>query len=136
MINLQKHPTFGRRVFLLALVAIALGSSTLVRSQPGQIVSANMDQAIALLNAALLQFQSDQDYECQLLKRERVNSTLLPESLMIMRVRNRPYSIYLRAESPEADRGMEVCYVAGWNKGMMRVHPPHMKGLLGFWSVD
>jgi hypothetical protein len=95
-----------------------------------------MDQAIALLNTARAQFQNVQDYECRLIKRERVNGTLLPQSVMVMKVRNRPFSIYLRSESPEAERGMEVCYVDGWNKGMMRVHPAHMRGLLGFWSVD
>jgi hypothetical protein len=31
---------------------------------------------------------------------------------------------------------MEVCYVRGRNGGMMRVHPAHALGILGYWSVD
>jgi hypothetical protein len=85
--------------------------------------STGMDQALALLTEARRQFQSVQDYECRLIRRERVGGALLPESAMIMKVRNKPFSVYLRCESPDAEKGMEVCYVQGRNKGMMRVHP-------------
>jgi hypothetical protein len=89
-----------------------------------------------LLNKARLQFHDVRDYECRLTKREVVNGVLLPESTMTMKVRNTPLSIYLRCEGPEADRGMEVWYVEGRNRGMMRVHPNGVLGLLGAWSVD
>jgi Protein of unknown function (DUF1571) len=95
-----------------------------------------MDQALALLTEARLHFQNVRDYECQLVKRERVNGVLLPESVMAMKARTNPFSVYLRCESPEADKGLEVCYVEGRNQGMMRVHPPGLLGMLGFWSLD
>jgi hypothetical protein len=95
-----------------------------------------MDQAIALLTEARQSFQNVRDYECRLLKRERVKGELLPESTMTMRVRNKPLSVYLRCDSPEADKGLEVCYVAGRNQGMMRVHPTGLLGLIGFVSLD
>jgi hypothetical protein len=96
----------------------------------------DLDRAIALLTEARRSFQKVRDYECLLVKRERVKGVLLPESRMMMRVRNQPYSVYLRCESPAAEKGLEVYYVEGRNKGMMRVHPARILGILGFWSVD
>jgi hypothetical protein len=124
----------------VALLAIALGMSALAGAAPGQVSpgggSTGMDQAIALLTEARLQFKDVQDYVCRLVKQERVNGVLLPEGVMILKVRNKPFSVYLRCESPEPDQGMEVCYVEGRNQGMMRVHPARILGVLGFWSVD
>jgi hypothetical protein len=94
-----------------------------------------MDQAIALLAEAQRCFANVRDYECRTISRERVNGTLVPESVMIMKVRSQPFSVYLRCESPDDDKGLEVCYVEGRNQGMMRVHPPGVQGILGFWSV-
>jgi hypothetical protein len=55
---------------------------------------------------------------------------------MTMKVRNDPLSVYLRCDSPDADKGMEVCYVAGRDRGMMRVHPNGLLGIIGFVSLD
>jgi hypothetical protein len=96
----------------------------------------SMEQAIALLNESRSQFQNVRDYECRSVSRERVNGVLLPESVMFMKARNRPFSVYLRCESPEADKGMEICYVAGQNEGKMHVHPAGVQGVLGFWSIE
>jgi hypothetical protein len=139
-LTLGKQPAAPARLGLVALLAMLLGNLALTHATHGQTSSVapptGMDQAIALLNEARLQFQNVEDYECLLIKRERVNGALLPESTMIVKVRNKPFSVYLRCESPDADKGMEVCYVEGRNQGMMRVHPARILGILGFWSVD
>jgi Protein of unknown function (DUF1571) len=133
------QPGMPARVGLAILVAMLMGYLVLAETARSQSVPADkptgMDQAIALLTEARLHFNNVRDYECRLIKRERVNGELLPESVMIMRVRNKPLSIYLYCESPKSDQGLEVCYVAGRNEGMMRVHPAGMVGILGFWSV-
>ncbi|HEV3262669.1 MAG TPA: DUF1571 domain-containing protein [Gemmataceae bacterium] len=95
-----------------------------------------MERALALLTEARLRFRDIRDYECALVKRERVNGNLSPEHVLMMRVRNRPYSVYLRWLAPETLRGQEVCYVAGRNAGMMRVHPVGLQGIFGFVSID
>lgn len=121
------------------LVIAVLGELALVQAASGQSGSsepASMDQAIALLDEARRQFKDVRDYECELIKRERVNGKLMPESAMIMKVHTRPLSIYLHIDTPKDDEGMEVCYVAGRNDGMMRVHPNGATGVLGFWSID
>ena len=95
-----------------------------------------MDQAIALLTEARLHFQEVRDYECRLIKQERVNGELMAASVITMKVRNNPLSIYLHCESPDTDKGMEICYAEGRNEGKMRVHPAGARGILGFWSID
>lgn len=125
---------------LIAFLAILLGDDAAVSAAHGQSpvaeVPTGMDEAIALLNEARLQIQNVRDYECRSVNRERVHGTLLPESILIMKVRKDPFSVYLRYESPAAEKGMEVCYIEGRNRGMMRVHPARILGILGFWSID
>jgi len=119
-----------------AIVLACLTNAGSARGQAVPVGECGMEQAIALLDQARVQFQTVEDYECRLIKQERINGVLLPPGVMIMKVRNRPFSVYLRSLSPEADRGMEVSYVEGRDRGMMRVRPPHMLGVLGFWSID
>jgi hypothetical protein len=95
-----------------------------------------MDQALGLLAESRKSFEGVRDYVCTLVKRERVRGTLQPEHVMTFAVRNRPFSVLLRWQSPKSVAGQEVCYVAGRNKGMMRVHPVGLAGVVGFVSVD
>ncbi len=139
MAMVRAFPASHIRLGLFAVLATALGDGISSREATGQTdlaVPATMDQACALLAEARLHFRDVRDYECRLIKRERVNGVLLPESVMTMKVRNHPFAVYLRCESPEDERGMEVCYAEGQNYGKMRVHPARILGILGFWSVD
>jgi hypothetical protein len=88
--------------------AILLWSVVGVQAAHAQIASTNLDLDIALLDEARCQFQNVRDYECKLLKRERVNGVLLPENVILMRVRSNPFSVYIRCERPKAEEGREV----------------------------
>jgi hypothetical protein len=140
MMNMRKHLTAQSRIGSVAILALLLGSFVQAQTARAQSAPADtptgMDQAIALLAEARLHFENVRDYECRLVKRERINGELLPEGVMTMKVRNKPFSVYLRCESPSADAGLEVCYVEGRHRGMMRVHPNGLLGVLGYWSVD
>jgi len=124
----------------IALLAIGVGALAVVPSAHAQPKPAEppteLDRAITLLAEARQSFQSVQDYQCRLVKRERIGGVLQPEAEMTMKVRNKPFSVYLRSESPGADKGLEICYVAGRNDGRMRVHPTGLLGYFGFFSVD
>ncbi len=138
--NVARHPFRMTGRTSVAIWVMVLGSFSPAQSTHGQSAigekPATMDQAIVLLDQARTVFQKVEDYECRLVKRERVKDELVPESMMTMRVRNKPFGIYLRCDSPGAEKGLEVCYVEGRNHGMMRAHPAGMIGVLGFWSVD
>jgi hypothetical protein len=138
--SLRKPPAIQASPGLVTSLAILLGSLALAQTARAQSAPAgtpaSMDQAVALLTEARRHFQNVRDYECRSLKRERVNGVLLPESAMTLRVRNNPFSVYLRSESPRSEKGLEVCYVAGRNQGMMRVHPNGFLGMFGYLSLD
>lgn len=139
--NLKKYTAASACLSLVViLMAILLGGFALAMTALGEPAAADsptgMDQAIELLTEARSQFKKVRDYDCRLIKRERVNGVLLPESVMVLKVRNKPLSVYLRCESPSDDKGLEVCYVEGRNKGMMRVRPAGIRRILSFWSVD
>jgi hypothetical protein len=136
----DKRPRTSRRIGIVGFLTLLVGSLVLVQPVVGQSAHAEslteIDRAIALLDEARLCFRNVRDYECRLLKRERVHGVLLPQSTMLMKSRNGPFSVYLRCESPDADKGLEVCYVAGRNRGMVRVHPAGALGIFGFQSLD
>jgi uncharacterized protein DUF1571 len=131
-----RTPTRFGALSLAAMLLLLFGAHEINGQTVPADSPASMDQAIAILTEARIRFQNVRDYECLSINRERVNGTLLPEKVMLMKVRSKPFSVYLRCESPDSDQGLEVCYVEGRNQGMMRVHPAGVKGILGFWSVS
>jgi hypothetical protein len=98
--------------------------------------SSPMDEPIRLIQQARAAYQSVRDYTCLLVKRETVNGTLSPDNVVEMKVRSRPFSVYLRWQQPRPLAGQEVCYVAGRNDGKMRVHTNGLLGAVGFVSLD
>ena len=135
----MSHPCTNPCSKFLAPFAFFLAIFVLVQATHAQSERADpstIDQAIDLITKARQRFQNVQDYECRLIKQERVNGKLLPEGSATIRVRNNPFSIYLRCESPDAERGLEVCYVANQNQDKMRVHPNGLFGIFGFLSLS
>jgi hypothetical protein len=122
-------------LILAAALALAFLPGAQGRSGPSP-ASTLMDQPIALLEQTRSQLARVADYECTLVKHERVHGKLLPEQMLTMRARRQPYSVYLHFESPDSIHGQQVCYVDGRNKGYMRVHPAGWRGIVGFVSLD
>jgi hypothetical protein len=95
-----------------------------------------MDQPLQLVAQASQAFREVQDYTCLFIKRERIRGQLQPDNLIDMKVRNHPFSIYLRWLGPKPFEGQEACYVAGRHNGLMRVRSTGLRGLAGFVSID
>jgi hypothetical protein len=95
-----------------------------------------MDQPVRLLAEAKQSFQGVRDYTCLFIKRERLRGQLQADNLIEMKVRNQPFSVYLRWLGPKPFEGQEACYVAGRNNNMMRVHSTGLASVAGFVSVD
>jgi hypothetical protein len=95
-----------------------------------------MDEPLRLIAAAREAYGRVQDYSCVLVKRERVGGQLTPDNVVLMNVRARPFSVYLRWQQPRDLAGQEVCYVTGRNKGQMRVRSSGALGVVGFVSLD
>lgn len=101
-----------------------------------------LDPAIRFAKEGLDHIQADvKDYECVIIKRERVKGTLGGYEYMYAKIRNRkvvngkmevPLSVYLKFLKPESVEGREVIWVEGQNKGKLIAHEG---GLLGRFSV-
>jgi len=72
--------------------------------------------AIRLAQSSLTKLQAIDDYETTLLKRERVNGRLV-EHTMHMKLREKPFSVYLKYGEPHV--GREILYIDGQNAGKM-----------------
>src|SRR5262249_10368852 len=61
---------------------------------------------------------------------------MLAENLIELKMRSQPSSVYMRWLRPREFAGQEVCYVAGRNNNMMRVHPNGAKRVVGWISIS
>jgi hypothetical protein len=91
-----------------------------------------LDPALAMAREVLEYIRKDvKDFECILIKRERIGTTLGEEDYAFARVRLRkteegkvvtPLSVYLRFLKPEAVKGQEVLWVEGKNNNKLLGH--------------
>lgn len=111
-------------------------AQTTARTTTPASAPATIDDAVRLLSKAQQTYQGVRDYTCVFIKREQLDGSLQPENVMSMKIRTEPLSISMRWLAPKGMIGQEVCYVAGQNEGMMRVHPAGLLGAVGFVSLD
>jgi hypothetical protein len=122
---------------VVTLLGLALRSSPGLRAQSSATPVAHpLDEPLRLIAEARQAYQGVKDYTCLLVSRERIKGELPAENVVSMKVRKEPFSVYLRWQAPRKLVDQEVCYVAGQNNGMMRVHSPGLLGLLGFISIN
>ncbi len=79
-----------------------------------------MARALRMLEDCEARYESVRDYICTFTKRERIDGRLTPPHVMLMKVRTRPQSIYLKFRQPAA--GREAIYIAGRNGGKVLAH--------------
>lgn len=75
--------------------------------------------AIRIARQSLEQLQQVQDYEAVFIKREWINNQLVTQQMQI-KLRERPFSVYLKYVQPYA--GREILYVAGRNQNKLLAH--------------
>ena len=154
MLNLHNN----RRQFLFALAAagtsLAAGplsaqesglkepvfrvAASTLEIAPAQQGQHPLDPALKYAEDGLKRIQSDiQDYECLIVKRERVKGVLNEYEYMYAKIRNHkevdgkivtPLSVYLNFQKPRSVAGREVIWVEGANNGKLCAHEG---GLLG-----
>jgi hypothetical protein len=104
-----------------------------------------MDPALALAHDGLRNIRENvRDYECVMVKRERIGDTLNEYEYMYAKIRNErvengqvvaPFSVYLYFLKPESMKGREVIFVRGQNSGQMIAHERRDSFLGKFGSV-
>jgi hypothetical protein len=95
-----------------------------------------MDEPLRLIEMARQAYQGVRDYQCRMVKQERIDGRLQPRTTMAMWVRTEPFSVYFRWEEPRTLAGQEACYVAGRNNGKMRARGKGLLGAVGFITLD
>jgi len=95
-----------------------------------------LDEPLRLIGEARTVFQKVKDYSCVLIKRERINGQLTPDHVVALKVRNEPFSVYMRWMQPKDLSGQEVCYVAPKHGNRMRAHSAGALGLVGWVTLD
>jgi Protein of unknown function (DUF1571) len=89
-----------------------------------------------LLADARSSFTRVKDYMGTLVKEERVGGTLMPEQFISMRVRQQPFSVYLKWTGPKQFEGQEASYVTGKNGNKMKAKGTGVAAVMGFVSLD
>ncbi len=95
-----------------------------------------VDEPLRLIALAQQSYAAVRDYQCRMVKQERVGDRLQPRNSMIMYARTAPFSIYFRWLEPASLAGQEVCFVAGRYENKMRVRPRGLLGAVGFVTLD
>ncbi|MCH8828151.1 MAG: DUF1571 domain-containing protein [Planctomycetes bacterium] len=81
-----------------------------------------------LLERGIKQIEKTGSYTATFYKRERVNGRMLDAQVMKLKVRHKPFSVYMKWLV--GDKGRELLYVNGQNKGKMLVKLGGVKGRL------
>jgi outer membrane lipoprotein-sorting protein len=87
------------------------------------------DEAIRVALEARERLKGIQDYTCTFIKRERINGQLLPEEYIVMKARNRPFSVYMKWQRPY--EGREVIYAQGQYDGKVMAHSTGVEKVVG-----
>lgn len=106
--------------------AVMIFSSVLFFSPPAP---PGESEASLALERSWANWQRVKDYTCVFTKQERVNGELQPEQTIFMKVREKPFSIYMKWVGKKC-RGQEALYVAGKNNGKVKVHPGGILGII------
>jgi hypothetical protein len=72
-----------------------------------------------------------QDYSATLCKRERFNGKVPEAEYAFIKVRNKPFSVYMYFMEPASLRGQEVVYVDGQNEGKLLGHGSGFRKVFG-----
>lgn len=104
---------------------------------PSTTSGGGLDEALAIAKRSLAALEKVDDYTCVFSKRERVGDELLPEERDKLKIRHRPFSVYMRVIEPTSSAGQEVIYVEGRNDGNLIAHTTGFGGsVIGRLSLD
>lgn len=102
--------------------------------QAARVVSPAMNLPLKLVQEAKEAYAGVRSYRCLFIKRDYVNGQLQPYQFILMKVRTRPFSVYMRWLKPRA--GREVLYVPHRYGPKIIAHEVGVKGVVGTVEID
>jgi hypothetical protein len=104
-----------------------LGDDRPGQPQPGEH---SMKPALRWAKELLPAIEALKDYSATFVKREQVDGKVGKRQSFFIKVRHKPFSVYVRGLAPAAIKGEQAIYVAGHNDGKMWAHPVGLQGIL------
>lgn len=92
---------------------------------------ADLSRALELARESLAKLEDVEDYQCTFIKREMLGDELSEHEYLTLKVRHKPFSVYLHCQGPTMPKGQEVIYVEGRNDGDAWVHSTGIQAILG-----
>lgn len=130
----KQKPPAGARVASIArdaakpstLLTVPNPSSTERRGEAETLALSEADRVAMLMDVALLEqgrrrLAECADYTCTFFKQERISGELTDGQSIELKLRHRPFSVYMKWES--GDKGREALFVEGIDDNRMTVHP-------------
>ncbi len=77
-----------------------------------------------------------QDYQARMVKRERINGKLGEYESMFVKIRHKPFSVYMYFLGPDNKKGQEAMYREDANSGKMQAHGVGIQKMFGTVSLD
>jgi hypothetical protein len=121
----QQTPPAGGPNYRVAEAAVPATGSALMR--PGDANEHPLMPALRWAREGLPAIERLQDYTATLIKNERIGNTLGEPQYIALKVRHKPFSVYLNFLAPNALKGQECMFVEGANNGKMWAHGTGIK---------
>lgn len=103
-------------------------------TQPGEHPMAPL---VPWANEGLQAFNAKiKDYSCVMIKRERINGQLQDSSTLFMKIREQPFSIYVKYLKPDRRAGVEALYRKGYHNDQLLGHDVGFKAMAGSLWLD
>lgn len=91
-----------------------------------------LEPALRMAYAAVANIDANiQDYSAVMVKRERIGNTLNEQEFMYIKIRHKPFSVYMYFLGPPKLRGQEAIYVEGQNNGNLLGHGVGIRKIAG-----
>ena len=113
---------------LASLATLPANAADRVALKPSNTRSNALKQALQIVGKSQAALQSVKDYSATFSKKEIVGEKLIEQTMQI-KMRQKPFSVYLKFATPH--KGREVIYVHGLNKGKLVAHGTGFQKIVG-----
>ncbi|MCR4415932.1 MAG: DUF1571 domain-containing protein [Thermoguttaceae bacterium] len=84
----------------------------------------------------LREMEKIKDYSATMVKRERIDGKVGDPEYIFLKVRHKPFSVYMYFLGPPAMKGQEVIWIEGANNGKMWAHGTGLRKVFGTVELD
>lgn len=130
-------PPVASNVSPETLVANRATLRSVIEAGPAAAGEHPLMPALRWAEGAVESIRSIQDYQCEFIKRERIDGELREHQYLFIKVRHQPFSVYTYFRKPASMAGQEAIYVTGLNDGKIWAHGNGYKNrVLGTLNLD